>query len=94
MFKYILKNAPLYMLLGMIYSILTGLRTVYTSMYLLKYTLTAVEEGQPFVQILIFLLWSLVGLGISFLYDAFWFHVIKPVYSEKLKYWRHGKIFS
>lgn len=92
--RQLIRYMPMYVFAGVFYAVITGLRTVYLNMYMVNYAITAVEKHSPFFRVIAFLIISAIILMTAYLLEAFWIHLIKPIYSEKINFRMQTELFD
>ena len=76
--------APLYLLLSVGLRILLGIRTSFMNVYFLSYVISCVETGRPLSHLLIFISVSFVAISITYVLQAAFDNLYKPICMEKI----------
>lgn len=92
--KLAIQNTPYYFLLAIILRIICGLRITFMNVYFLSFIVSSVEEKRNLMDIFRFVLISFLLVSLSYLFQAFFDHIWKPVFQEKLTNHLQNMVFA
>ena len=79
------RTAPLYLLLAVVFRVVSGLRTSFMYVYFLPYVISCVENGRSLRHVLVFIAVSFLAVSATYIAQSRFDSVYKPIVRERME---------